>query len=186
MEKIASIFKEKNVKKILDIGFGTGRHIIFFLKRNFDVYGFDASPNGLSLAKQWLAEESLKAELILHRMEEKFPYNDNFFDAVISIQVMHHNLMKDIIFTVREIERVIKKRGIIFITFPKLGERADYDEWQLQKVEEGTYIPQNGPEKGLPHHFFTLDEINDVFSSFDLLEIYNDGTKHRAILGLKK
>ncbi|MFX1390427.1 MAG: class I SAM-dependent methyltransferase [Promethearchaeota archaeon] len=186
MEKIASLFKENKVKKILDIGFGTGRHIIFFARMNFDMYGFDASPKGLSLTKQWLAEEGLEAELIVHRMEKIFPYEDNFFDAIISIQVIHHNLMKDIIITVKEIERVLKKGGLIFITFPKLKERADFDEWNLEEIEEGTYDPQSGSEKGLPHHFFTLEEIHEVFSSFNLLEIYDDGTRHRAILGFKK
>ena len=152
----------------------------------FEIYGFDASPNGLSLTKKWLAEESLTAELVLHRMEKKFPYTDNFFDAVISIQVMHHNKMKDILITVSEIERVLKKGGIIFITFPKLDGRSNSDDWKLKEIEKGTYIPQDGPEKGLPHHFFTLEEIYDVFSSFDLLEIYDVKTRHLAILGAKK
>jgi len=186
MEKIAKVFKEKGVQKILDIGFGTGRHIIFFSKKGFEIYGFDASPKGLSLAKQWLEEEGLTAELIFHRMEKKFPYADNFFDAIISIQVVHHNKIKDILTTVGEIERVLKSGGIIFITFPKLEGRSNLDEWRLKEIEAGTYIPQNGPEKGLPHHFFTLKEINDVFSSFDLLEIYDDRKRHRAILGVKK
>ena len=119
-------------------------------------------------------------------MEKKFPYTDNFFDAVISIQVMHHNKMKDILITVSEIERVLKKGGIIFITFPKLDGRSNSDDWKLKEIEKGTYIPQDGPEKGLPHHFFTLEEIYDVFSSFDFLEIYDVKTRHLAILGAKK
>jgi ubiquinone/menaquinone biosynthesis C-methylase UbiE len=186
MEKIASIFKEKRINKILDIGFGTGRHIIFFAERNFDTYGFDASPKGLYLTKQWLAEKGLTAELILHRMEKRFPYEDNYFDAIISIQVIHHNVMKDILITVKEIERVLKKGGVIFITVPMWKKKPDFNDWNLEKIEEGTYIPQRGPEKGLPHHFFTLEEINEVLCSFNLLEIYNDRRKHRAILGIKK
>jgi predicted SAM-dependent methyltransferase len=119
-------------------------------------------------------------------MEEKFPYTDNFFDAVISIQVIHHNLMREIMITVREINRILKKGGLIFITFPRLKDGGRIDEWNLKKVEENTYIPQAGPEKDLPHHFFTIDEVHDVFSSFELLEIYNDRKNHRAILGIKK
>ena len=186
IERIAKIFEEKDVKKILDIGFGTGRHIIFFLKKGFEIYGFDASPKGLSITKQWLKEENLMADLKLHRMEEKFPYQDNFFDAIISIQVMHHNKIKDILVTVSEIERVLKAGGIIFITFPRLEGRVESGDWKLKEIEKGTYIPQAGQEKGLPHHFFTIEEILDVFSSFNLLEIYDDRKRHRAILGIKK
>ncbi len=186
MERIAKLFKEKGVRKILDIGSGTGRHLIFFSKKDFEMYGFDASPKGISLTKQWLLEEGLSAELINHKMEERFPYDNNYFDAIISIQVIHHNKMKDILFTVSEIARVLKKDGVIFITFPRLEGREDLNDWKLKEIEKGTYIPQAGQEKGLPHHFFTIDEIYDVFSSFNLLEIYDDNSRHRAILGVKK
>jgi cyclopropane fatty-acyl-phospholipid synthase-like methyltransferase len=186
MKRISKLFKEKGVRKILDIGSGTGRHLIFFSKKGFEIHGFDASPKAISIAKEWLTEEDLNVEIKLNRMEEKFPYKDNFFDAIISIQVMHHNLMKDILITVSEIERVLRKDGIIFITFPKLENNEGLEDWKLKEVEKGTYIPQAGQEKGLPHHFFTIEEIHEVFSSFNLLEIYNDRRRHRAILGVKK
>ncbi|MFW9999999.1 MAG: class I SAM-dependent methyltransferase [Candidatus Hodarchaeota archaeon] len=186
MDKIAKLFKERGVQKILDIGSGTGRHLLYFSKKGFEIYGMDSSPKGISIAKKWLSEEGLKTEIILHRMEEKFPYEDNFFDAIISIQVIHHNRMKDILITVNEIDRVLKKGGIIFITFPRLEGTSRLEEWELKEIEKNTYIPQAGQEKGLPHHFFTMEEIHEVFGSFNILEIYNDRQRHRAILGIKK
>ncbi len=186
MEKISELFKEKGVKRVLDLGCGTGRHLIFLSKKGFVVYGMDASPKALEMANKWLIEENEKAELHLNRIEHKFPYEDKFFDAIISIQVIHHNLIKDIISTVKEIERILKKGSIIFITFPVLGTGSKLETWELKEIEKGTYIPQKGQEKGLPHHFFTVDEIHQVFSSFNLLENYMDETNHRAILGIKK
>jgi len=186
MERLTEIFKERNVKTILDLGCGTGRHLIFFAKKGFKIYGFDASPKALEIAGKWLAEEFENVELCHHIMEKPFPYEDNFFDAVISIQVIHHNLKKDIMFTVKEIERILKCNGIIFITFPFLIKGSYFDKKNLKKVEKGTYIPQEGPERGLAHHFFTLGEIHKVFSSFNLLEIEIDKTDHRAVLGVKK
>ena len=185
MDRISELFKEKGVVRILDLGSGTGRHLVYFANKGFEVYGMDASPKGISMANQWLLEENLKAEIVLHRMEEKFPYEDNFFDAIISIQVIHHNKMKDILVTVSEIGRILKKGGVIFITFPKLGGtwREDSD---LKEIEKGTYIPQKGKEKGLPHHFFTIEEIHEAFYSFNILEIYDDRKRHRAVLGVKK
>ncbi|MFX1316241.1 MAG: class I SAM-dependent methyltransferase, partial [Promethearchaeota archaeon] len=95
MERLLGTFKERRFQKILDLGCGTGRHLIFFSKNAFKVYGIDASPKALEISRQWLNEEGLDGELQLHRMEDKFPYRDNFFDVIISIQVIHHNLMKD-------------------------------------------------------------------------------------------
>jgi len=186
MERVARLFKERNVKVILDLGCGTGRHLIFFSQKGFTVYGFDASPKALEIAGKWLAERCKEVELNHHRMENKFPYKNCFFDAVISIQVIHHNLMKDVIFTIKEIERILKPNGLIFITFPYKKRATRFQQWNLKKVEKGTYIPQKGPEEGLPHHFFKKREIRKVFKSFDLQEIKIDETNHRAILGVKK
>jgi len=184
MERLANLFSEKGIRRILDLGCGTGRHLLFLLKRGFEVYGLDGSPNGLEIAKNWIKEENLSSELVCQKIEHKFPYKDGFFDAVISIQVIHHNLMKDIIFTVKEIERILKPEGFIFFTFPLL--QGFYVQKQkMKKVETRTYIPLEGQEKGLPHHFFTVAEIKRIFSAFDLLEIYIDKTNHRAIIGQK-
>jgi len=184
MERLAKLFSEKGVRRILDLGCGTGRHLLFLLKRGFKVYGLDGSPNGLEIAKNWLTEENLSSDLICQKIEHKFPYKDDFFDAVISIQVIHHNLMKDIVFTVKEIGRILKPEGFIFLTFPLL--QGFYVKTQnMKKVETRTYIPLTGQEKGLPHHFFTVAEIKRVFSVFYLSEIYIDETNHRAIVGQK-
>jgi len=184
MERLANLFREKGVRRILDLGCGTGRHLLFLLKKGFEVYGLDGSPNGLEIAKNWLTEENLSSELTCQKVEHEFPYKNDFFDAVISIQVIHHNLMKDIKFTVNEILRTLKTEGFIFLTVP-LRQAFYVKKSNMKKVELRTYIPLVGQEKGLPHHFFTIAEIKKVFSEFDLLEIYIDQTNHRAILGQK-
>lgn len=186
MERISKLFIEKGVKRVLDLGCGTGRHLIILLKEGFEVYGMDASPKAIEIAREWLIRKNKYIDLHINRMENRFPYEDDFFDAIISIQVIHHNLIKDIISTVKEIERILKKEGVIFITFPVLGTGSKLDSWELKEIEKGTYIPQKGQEKGLPHHFFTIDEIYQVFSSFNIFEIYMDETNHRAIIGIKK
>ena len=184
MERLANLFSEKGVRRILDLGCGTGRHLLFFLKKGFEVYGLDGSPNGLEIAKNWLIDKNLSSELTCQKIEHRFPYKDGFFDAVISIQVIHHNLIEDIIFTVNEIKRTLKPEGLIFLTFPLI--QGFYIKKQnMQKVEKRTYIPLTGQEKGLPHHFFTVAEVKRVFSDFGLSKIYIDETNHRAILGQK-
>ena len=92
-----------------------------------------------------------------------------------------------------EIKRVLKTNGIIFITVPIFNHNAKKEKnkkengnWKLKKIEKGTFIPLTGPEKGLPHHFFTEREIYKVFKDFDIKENYIDRTKHRAFIGFKK
>lgn len=186
MKRLVKLFQEKKVKKVLDLGCGTGRHLLFFLKNGFELYGVDAAPKGLEIAKKWLEDENQCAELLLHRIEEKLPFEDDFFDAIISIQVIHHNYLDRIIRTIKEIERILRTGGIIFITFPTFKRFKYKNDWDLIEVEPRTFIPQKGQEKDLPHHFFTKDEIRKLFKNFEIMEMYIDKTNHRAILGIKK
>lgn len=188
MSRLVSLFHTHGVRRILDLGCGTGRHLAFLSQVGFEVSGFDSSSTALELAMKWLKEEGLIADVHLGRMEEPFPYHDGFFDAVVSIQVIHHNLMNDILATISEIERVLKIGGYIFITVPTLGpkpEKAE-DDWKLHQIEKGTFIPQSGPESGIPHHYFTEDELHKVFINFQILEMYVDDTNHRCVLATKK
>jgi SAM-dependent methyltransferase len=184
IDRVVETLGASYVKRILDLGCGTGRHVVFFASLGYDVYGFDASPKALSMAQEWLQEENLTASLMEHLMENPFPYDDDFFDAVVSIQVIHHNLMKDIKKTVSEIERVLRPSGLLFVTFPILHPRPVEEErdWKLVKIEEGTYVPQRGMESGIPHHYFTLEEIPDVFNSFEILDIFLDDSDHRCVI----
>ncbi|MBE0526546.1 MAG: class I SAM-dependent methyltransferase, partial [Candidatus Thorarchaeota archaeon] len=172
MARLATIFRAEEVNRILDVGCGTGRHLVYFSRAGFEMCGFDSSKVALDLATKWLKEEELDADTCLSRMEESFPYLDAFFDAVISIQVIHHNLMQDILSTIREVERVLKIGGYLFITVPILGPKPENpeDDWKLHQVEDGTFVPQSGPESGIPHHYFTEEELHEVFRNFNILE----------------
>jgi cyclopropane fatty-acyl-phospholipid synthase-like methyltransferase len=188
MERVVQIFGKHQVKKVLDVGCGSGRHLVYLSKRGFETYGFDVSQSALSLAHEWLEEEGLQATIIKHQMEQRFPYQDSFFDAVISTQVIHHNRMREILFTVSEIERVLRLGGVIFVSFPIFSEvpSEGKKDWKLEQIEPGTYIPHRGPEAGIPHHYFTEGEIYKVFVNFDIQSIHIDETSHRCVLGIKK
>ncbi len=56
----------------------------------------------------------------MQSMTEKLPYEDAFFDAVVSVQVIHHADIATIRQVVREIGRVLKRGGFLFVTVPKL------------------------------------------------------------------
>jgi hypothetical protein len=41
---------------VLDLGCGSGRHVVYLAQQGFEVYGLDNSPNGLELTQRWLSE----------------------------------------------------------------------------------------------------------------------------------
>ena len=60
ISKILSSFKKHKVKRILDLGCGSGRHTIYFAKRGFDVYGIDVARAGINITRSWLKKKILK------------------------------------------------------------------------------------------------------------------------------
>ena len=170
--RLEELFNRFNVKSILDVGCGAGRHAIFFARKGFAVYGFDESADEIERAKQLLATENLKANLRVWNMTKLFPYDTAAFDAVIATRVIHHTYMNNITKIVSEIDRVLKKRGFIFLQVPSY--ESEIDDPTIPWVEPGTLIAREGPEKGVPHHFFRKDELLEIFSSYVVRELHSN------------
>lgn len=181
IENIEKIFRSNGVNRVLDLGCGGGRHLIYLARKGFDLYGLDSSPTGLAFTLDCLADEKLVAHLTLCDMK-KLPYDDNYFDAIISVQVIHHNMVSGVINTIKEISRVLAGNGIIWITIPVSKNEPSKDQ---KEVEPGTYIPLDGIEKGLPHHYFSEDEIPDLFSEYSIIDFRVDKKNHHSLIAKK-
>ena len=73
------LFNKNNIKKILDLGCGTGRHTIFLAKNGFKVYGIDISQHGLDITKN--IKNKLKIKNIILRKADmaKIPFKKDSF-----------------------------------------------------------------------------------------------------------
>ena len=182
MTGIVQLLKNKGADTILDLGSGTGRHVVYLAQSGFSVFGLDNSPEGIAITRRWLAEEGLEADLQLQSMVEKLPYGDAFFDAVISIQVIHHADIGTIRSIVQEITRVLKKGGFLFVTVPKLKNQGE----TFEQIEPHTLVPLDGPEKGLPHHYFTPEELREVFGDFEVTDIHLDTADHYCLSAFRQ
>ena len=189
--RITNLFKKKGVKKILDLGCGSGRHSVYLARRGFDVYGFDISEHGIKIAKGWLRKEKLKASFKIGDVYKKLPYKDNFFDALISTQALHHNRIGSIRKLIKEIERILKPGGIIFVTVSRMGPKKDIPKekmWKIKFIAPRTYIPLSHDEKGLIHYLFNKELLRKEFKNFKIYNIWVASNKgHYCFLGeLKK
>lgn len=198
LPQIVELFKQRKAKKVLDLGCGTGRHLVYLAKEGFDVYGIDNSENGIKIAKNWLKEENLKAHLKVSDIYKKLPYKDDFFDAIISTNVLHHNTITNIRKLIKEIERVLKPKGLIFVTVR--GEPS-IKNWQKNKIVlhkykvngkiksvkykilgYRMYAPDEGGEKNLIHFCFNRELIKKEFNNFKILKIWEKDW-HYCFLG---
>ena len=181
MPGIVKLLIDRGVSTILDLGSGTGRHVVYLARSGFSVCGLDNSPEGIHITRQWLVDEGLDARLQLQSMTEKLPYEDAFFDAVISVQVVHHAHRETIRDAVQEITRVLKRGGFLFITVPKLRNQGT----RFRQLEPNTFVPLDGPERGLPHHYFTPDELREVFEGYNVIDIHLDTVNHYCLSAFK-
>ncbi|MBN2331106.1 MAG: class I SAM-dependent methyltransferase [Candidatus Aenigmarchaeota archaeon] len=170
VEETASKLLEEGGKRVLDLGCGTGRHIIFLASEGFDVYGTDISNNALSITKKKLEERGLDAKLSKGDMST-LGFEKGFFDAVISTYVIHHAKLEVIRKVISEVARVLKAGGLFsFIVL------SDEDGWfgRGKEIEPKTFVNNGDPTEGdIPHHYFSESELREELKSFEILELFH-------------
>ncbi|WXG44211.1 MAG: class I SAM-dependent methyltransferase [Promethearchaeati archaeon SRVP18_Atabeyarchaeia-1] len=178
--KISDFFKKHGVRRILDLGFGSGRHTVYLAAKGFEVQGIDIAQEGLRLTRSWLEEKALKADLRIGNIYDRLPYPDDFFDAIVSVQVMHHSVIANIRKLIKEVERVLRPSGLLFVTVLKSSQRTH------KKIAPSTVVPTGGPDKGLIHYLFNKASLRKEFSNFIIERIWVDSTNHYCFLGRLK
>ncbi len=104
---------KKDVRRVLDVGCGNGRHVVFFAEQGFEVYGIDISKGAIEIANAWLAKKGLKADLRVGDVE-KLPFDSEYFDMVILAEVLDHVPLSKAKKAMEEIRRVLAPNGYIY------------------------------------------------------------------------
>lgn len=146
LDEVTLISKHLNKGKILDIG-ASPYHIMYCLKKlGFNIWGVDINPD---ILKEFQKKHSLK--VIKHNMEKKrSPFGDEEFDLVVFTEIFEH-LGVDPIGTLKEIKRILKPKGVLFISTPNLytlhkiimflsGRSFNNALGELNKVESTGYM----------------------------------------------
>ena len=165
-------------KRIYDLGFGAGRHILFFAELGYQVYGDDISRSGLDITTRNLKEKGLFAKLGISDMTS-IPYENNFFDAIINRGVITHNIVENIEKCIDEMYRVLKPGGIVMTTFIST-QSSEFGK--VTQIELNTYIADSGPEEGVPHHFMDEKETRKLMSKFRTIKV--EHCKHKGLLDI--
>lgn len=161
LELILSYIQVEPGMKILDLGTGSGYLAFPFAEKYKQV-----EVVGLDIVEKTLEENQRKVELeginnlrFVSYDGMDFPFEDNSFDIVISRYALHH--FPAIHDTFREISRVLKKNGILFLSDP-----TPNDDDIERFVDEYMQMKKDGHIK-----FYTKDEWEKIGNSVDLMYI---------------
>jgi SAM-dependent methyltransferase len=156
--------ERKNIK-VLDLGCGPGRHVIFLAQEGFNAFGIEASPSAVKLCRKKIKELRLSAQVRVGDFIS-LPYPDNYFDAVIDCASLQHNRIASVRKIVKELGRVLKPGAELF---SMVRTNKDYAYGKARKLETGTFTDYDAFDlKGVGLiHFFSTKDIDALFSSFE-------------------
>jgi len=171
-------------KNALDIGCGDGKYLLFLKRMGFQVTGLDSSPTAISMARETVGNSGHFV------VADMFEYSSppNAYDLIISHAAMHHGLKAKVVSLVTRIPSALRTGGHVFLSLPSEYCRRNWPTMAGHKtLADGTCIPVRGPEKGLPHSFFSRPEVEELFNNnYDDLSIGLDKYRRWIITGQKK
>lgn len=149
-------------KNAFDIGYGTGQYLQYLKLKDFTVAGIDSSPTARDMASKAVDNEVL---VVGDMYEYELPKDR--FDLILSISTIHHGRKAQIKALLDKVYDALVVGGYVYITLPA---RDSSNEWitfkDKDEIEPGTFAPNKGPEKGLPHSFYTKDEVEKLFNRY--------------------
>ena len=151
--------------KILDAGCGEGRNAIYFIQKNYQLFGIDPNETAIQYCR-YLAK-SIQPEFDTHRFQmgrlEEIPFHSGAFDALICSAVLHFAESVDNFWQmIQEIHRVLKVGGIFwFRMFTAFGGINT----QMDALGKGRFLLPDGSERFvfLPDYLEKLEALGFRF-----------------------
>lgn len=102
--------------RIMDHGFGHGNNLVFLADRGYECYGCEISDFLIEEVNDLFAAMQYACELRPVRGLE-VPFDDDFFDIVLSWNTLHYNGEKSAVLAViSEMHRVLKPGGVLLLS----------------------------------------------------------------------
>jgi len=159
--------KQRGQKKVYDLGCGIGRNLFFLINMGFDVYGSDYSLDAVVEVNHHL-EEMKYPNRVKHESMTEITEPDESYDAVIAYNVVYHACLLDMAKALKNIYRILKPSGSLLITFQSRKSPSYKKELE---IEPWTIVKNKGDEKDIPHHYVDRDEIFQLLSGYDIVEL---------------
>jgi ubiquinone/menaquinone biosynthesis C-methylase UbiE len=177
--------------KILEIGCGNCRNLVFFYRFGFKCYGIDFSSDMIKQAKVYCKKFFLDIKLKKARAE-KLPFPRNSFDYILDIATLHHLDKKEQEKSVKEMARVLKKGGFALVSVWKkpFGKEIKVNKNKKNRKEKTKeiYLAWHIKNKTYWRYYyvFDIDELKNLFQKHGFKIINTMEDKNLTLLVRKK
>ena len=164
-KKSLKIFKENNIKTVVELGAGLGRDSIFFSLNNIYIYSLDYSASGINIINKKINDMEIKnITTKVFDVRQKLPFKDNSMDGCFSHMLYCMALSnQDLINLNKEVCRILKPQGLNIYTV-----RNEYDGDYKNGFHRGEDLYEND---GFIVHFFNKKKIKNLIDGFENIKI---------------
>src|SRR3989338_1026527 len=112
--------KKFRVKKVLDLGCGSGWLSIFMSKYGFEITGVDTSKPAIELGTGWAKEDNANVTFLAADLLN-LPFDDGAFDAVVCNSVLEHFRLDQAKIIFDKFHNILIPGGFFFGCFDQVG-----------------------------------------------------------------
>lgn len=168
----------RDVRQVLYLGCGVGRHALMFARLGFAVTAVDMAEAGLAELNRNAVAEGLSIDAQVAPMTD-LPFAEGAFDYVLAFNVIYHGDGEILRKTITEIRRVLRPGGIFQGTM--LSKRhAQYGKGV--EIASNTFIVEGGDgDKSHPHYYSNAADVVALFGGFELFQLQDkddSGNRH--------
>lgn len=146
-EVIRDLMNKNKLRKVLDVGCGTGLLVKYLKDSGFNAHGCDNSPEALKKARKI----NLK-KIISYASATKLPYPNGFFDLVTAISLIEHLRKTEVEKFIKETRRILSPSGFIFIVTPNYST-------PIRFIQGKMWFGYNDPTH---INFFSLNDLSKL------------------------
>lgn len=129
--------RRRGIQKVLDLGCGSGRHLIKLAEEGFKVAGVDFSPSAAQLAEKWLHQKGYEGDIIVGNFDDKMQdFPDKSFGGIIAVNSLEYGNKEELEQNLEQIKKILRPGGIFMMVYRSKESEMKHPEIETRFMGE--------------------------------------------------